>query len=194
MDLKCEDVWREISNYIDEPVEPALRQDIARHLVGCKRCSAVYDGTRNIIQIYGDERMFSLPAEFAPALRKRLSARLSPERGSSFGWVLSLAGAGMIASILLVFSLPRFASPSLRAPMSEPAIKAAYGMVAVNDEGKTFHVPGCTFLHGKSRMISLDAALREGYTPCIRCEGELLQRADFGPDDFDSAEHAAIGP
>ncbi len=193
MDLKCEDVWREISNYIDEQIEPPLRQDIARHLAGCKRCSAVYDGTRNIVQIYGDERMFSLPAEFAPALRKRLSARLSPERGSSFGLVLSLAGAGVIAAILLVFSLPRYASPLLRAPMSEPAIKAAYGMVAVNDEGKTFHVPGCTFLHGKSRMISLEEALREGYTPCIRCEGELLQRADVEPVDFDSAQQAAIG-
>jgi hypothetical protein len=193
MDLKCEDVWREISNYIDEQVEPALRQDIARHLAACKRCSAVYEGTRNIVQIYGDERMFSLPAEFAPALRRRLSARLSPERGSSFGLVLSLAGAGVIAAILLVFSLPRYSSPSLRAPMSEPAVKAAYGMVAVNEEGKTFHVPGCTFLHGKTRMIPLEEALREGYSPCVRCEGELLQRADFEPDDFDSAEQAAIG-
>jgi hypothetical protein len=193
MDLKCEDVWREISNYVDEQIGPAQRQDIARHLASCKRCSAVYAGTRNIIQIYGDERMFSLPAEFAPALRRRLSARLSPERGSSFGWVLSLAGAGLIAAMLLVFSLPRYASPSLRAPMSDPATKAAYGMVAVNDEGKTFHVPGCTFLHGKSRMIPLEEALREGYNPCIRCESEFLRSADSEPAVSDSTEQAEIG-
>jgi len=35
MDLKCEDVWREISNYIDEQVDSELRQDIARHLASC---------------------------------------------------------------------------------------------------------------------------------------------------------------
>jgi hypothetical protein len=193
MDLKCEDVWREISNYIDEQVDSELRQDIARHLASCKKCAAVYAGTRNIVLLYGDERMFSLPAEFAPALRRRLSSKLTPERGSDLGWVLSLAGAGLIAAMLLVFSLPRFAPPPLRAPMSDPAVKAASGMVAVNDEGKTFHVPGCTFLHGKSRMIPLEEALREGYNPCIRCESEFLRRADSEPVDTDPAEHAAIG-
>jgi hypothetical protein len=106
---------------------------------------------------------------------------------------LSLAGAGLIAAMLLVFSLPRFAPPPLRAPMSDPAVKAASGMVAVNDEGKTFHVPGCTFLHGKSRMIPLEEALREGYNPCIRCESEFLRRAEVEPADSDPEEHAAIG-
>ena len=192
MDLKCEDVWREISNYIDEQVDSELRQDIARHVSSCKNCTAVYDGTRNVVLLYGDERMFSLPAEFAPALRRRLSSKLTPERGSDLGWVLSLAGAGLIAAMLLVFSLPRFSPPPLRAPMSDPAVKAASGMVAVNDEGKTFHVPGCTFLHGKSRMISFEEALREGYNPCIRCESELLQRVDIEPADSKSAEHAAV--
>lgn len=191
MDLKCEEVWREISNYLEGQVDPRLAQDIERHIAGCQRCTAVYDGTRNIVQLYGDARMFSIPAEFAPDLRRRLSSQLRPERGSALGWILSLAGAGIVAAALLIFSLPRFATPALRAPMSEPTLRAAYGMVAVSDEGKTFHVPGCAFLHGKVRMIPVEDALRQGYNPCIRCEGELLRRADLEPESH--ADHADAG-
>ena len=124
MDIKCEEVWREISNYVDNEVDANLRAEMERHFAGCKHCSAVLDGTRNIVQIYGDERMFSVPAEFSPALQRRLAARLEPERSSKFSWLLSLAGAGLVAASLLIFSVPRFASPKLRAPMSEPALRA----------------------------------------------------------------------
>ncbi|MFZ0635726.1 MAG: zf-HC2 domain-containing protein [Candidatus Acidiferrales bacterium] len=191
MDIKCEEVWREISNYIDNDVDANLRAEMERHFAGCKHCSAVLDGTRNIVQIYGDERMFSVPAEFSPALQRRLAARLEPERSSKFTWLLSLAGAGLVAASLLIFSAPQFASPKLRAPMSEPALRAPSGMVAVNDEGKTFHVPGCTFLHGKYKLISVEEALREGYNPCIRCERELIERK-IGASNS-SAAQAAFG-
>jgi hypothetical protein len=179
MELKCEEVWHDISDYVDGELDVTLRQNIARHIATCRRCTAVYSGTLNIVQLYGDERMFSIPTEFVPALRRRLSARLSPERGSVYAWTLSLAGAGLVAATLLIFSLPQFAAPGLRAPMSEPALKAAYGMVAITDEGKTFHVPGCTYLHGKTRMIPVEDALRQGYNPCIRCESELLHQAEL---------------
>jgi hypothetical protein len=191
MELKCEHVWRDISDYVDGELDTELRQDIARHIATCQRCTAVYTGTVNIVQLYGDERMFSIPAQFVPALHRRLSARLSPERGSVYAWTLSLAGAGLVAATLLIFSLPQFAAPGLRAPMSEPALKAAYGMVAVTDEGKTFHVPGCTYLHGKARMIPVEDALRQGYSPCIRCESELLEQAAIEPAA--GVEHAVQG-
>ena len=191
MELKCEEVWHDISDYVDGELDDTLRQNIARHIATCKRCTAVYSGTLNIVQLYGDERMFSIPAEFVPALRKKLSVRLSPERGSVYAWTLSLAGAGLLAATLLIFSLPQFAAPGLRAPMSEPALKAAYGMVAITDEGKTFHVPGCTFLHGKTRMIPVEDALRQGYNPCIRCESELLRQAQIEPAV--GTQHAALG-
>ena len=94
MDIKCEEVWREISNYIDNDIDANLRAEMERHFAGCKHCSAVLDGTRNIVQIYGDERMFSVPAEFSPALQRRLAARLEPERSSKFTWLAVFGGRG----------------------------------------------------------------------------------------------------
>lgn len=177
MDLKCEQVWLEISNYLDGEVRASLRADIERHAAGCTRCSAVLAGTRNIVALYGDERMFDMPAEFSPSLHRRLSMQVRPERGAAFTWILSLSGAGLVAAAMLLFSLPRYAMPDMRAPMSEPALRApAANLVVVSDDGRTFHVPGCTFIHGKSKMMPVEEAMKEGYNPCIRCESELLHR------------------
>jgi Putative zinc-finger len=179
MDLKCEEVWREISNYIDGEVQANLRVDIDRHVTVCKKCAAVLAGTRNIVQIYGDERMFEIPAEFSPALHRRLSLQARPERGAAYTWILSLAGAGLAAAAMIIFSLPRYTAPTLRAPMSEPALRAPVAnLVVVSDEGKTFHVPGCTFIHGKSRMMPVEEAMKEGYNPCVRCEADLIRRLE----------------
>jgi predicted anti-sigma-YlaC factor YlaD len=72
MVVSCEEVWREVSNYLDGEVEPGLRVAIQEHLRGCKRCTAVLDGTRNVLQLYGDERMLEVPLGFSQRLHQRL--------------------------------------------------------------------------------------------------------------------------
>lgn len=177
MDLKCEQVWLLISDYVDGEVAAPVRADMDRHLITCTRCAAVLAGTKNLVQLYGDERMFSVPLDFSPALHRRLSQQARPERGAAFTWMLTLAGASLATAAMLIFSLPRFTPPTLRAPMSQPALRAPIAnLVVVSDDGKTFHVPGCTYIHGKSRMIPVEEAMKEGYNPCIRCEAELIHR------------------
>jgi hypothetical protein len=179
MDLKCEQVWLLISDYVDGEVLAPVRAEMDRHLMTCTRCTAVLAGTKNLVQLYGDERMFSVPLDFSPALHRRLSQQARPERGAAFTWAVSLAGAGLAAAAMLLFSLPRFQQPAMRAPMSQPALRAPVAnLVVVSDDGKTFHVPGCTFIHGKSRMIPVEEAMKEGYTPCIRCEAGLIHRGE----------------
>lgn len=188
MVVTCEVVWREVSNYIDGEVSGELRAAIDLHTKSCVRCASVVAGTRNIVSLYSDERMFLMPREFSPALQRRLDAKIRPQRGSAFPWILSLAGVGVLAATLVIFSLPRFAVPSLRAPMSEPAVQVPEHMVAVTPDGKTFHKPGCTYIHGPWRMISIEEAIREGYTPCIRCEQGLLHRAEVIGEHSEHAE------
>jgi hypothetical protein len=51
-------------------------------------------------------------------------------------------------------------------------------MVAVCDDGKIFHVPGCRYLHKHDdespRMMTAAEALRQGYAPCVRCLRQYL--------------------
>jgi len=60
--------------------------------------------------------------------------------------------------------------------------------VAVVDGGKTFHVPGCPFMHGKYHMVTAEEAVREGYAPCSRCMYEALRSAGYVTPDFEGEE------
>jgi predicted anti-sigma-YlaC factor YlaD len=75
MELNCKHVWRYISDYLDDSVDPELRADIERHLEHCELCSAVLDSTRNILVLTADDRTFVLPVGFS----ERLHARLNQE-------------------------------------------------------------------------------------------------------------------
>ena len=72
MVLSCHEVWKEISNYIEGDVDPALRAELEAHFAQCRHCTAVLDGTHNVIVLMGDERAFSLPVGFSERLATRL--------------------------------------------------------------------------------------------------------------------------
>ena len=74
--IPCEHVWREISNYLDGEVTPELRERMEQHFHGCRRCLAVLNGTRNIVALVGDEQTFTLPAGFGERLYSRLQQHL----------------------------------------------------------------------------------------------------------------------
>ena len=73
IEISCVDVWREISNYVDGDLDPALRERIAAHLKSCMHCSAVVDGTRNVVRLVGDGKGFDLPQGFSQRLKQRLA-------------------------------------------------------------------------------------------------------------------------
>jgi hypothetical protein len=77
MEMNCKHVWEYISEYIDGSVEPALREEIERHLEHCQICSAILDSTRNILILTGDERTFELPVGFSERLHERLARELN---------------------------------------------------------------------------------------------------------------------
>ncbi|HYN15761.1 MAG TPA: zf-HC2 domain-containing protein [Terriglobales bacterium] len=73
MEISCSEVIRELSQYIDHDLEDGLRREIEEHLTQCRHCTAIYDGTRNVIRLIGDERTFELPAGFSQRLRDKLA-------------------------------------------------------------------------------------------------------------------------
>lgn len=75
MEISCLDVIRELSSYVDNDMDPALRAQITEHLPSCSHCTAVYDGLRNTVTLMGDGRAFELPAGFSQRLRQRLTGK-----------------------------------------------------------------------------------------------------------------------
>ena len=66
--VSCKTIVAHLSDYVDGDAAPEMRQKIERHLRGCRRCSAVYDSTRKMLVITGDERVFEVPGGFSQRL------------------------------------------------------------------------------------------------------------------------------
>jgi hypothetical protein len=178
MVVQCEEVWREISNYLEGEVDPSLRIAIDEHIHGCQRCTAVLDGTRNVIQLYGDERMVEVPLGFDHRLRRRLEDNLPGSNRRSFlGWMVAATAALLVVG---GFEVARSSVFSVAEPRSEHAQNGKGVppdlMVVIYPEGKLFHLPTCSFIHDKSHLQTVAAheALRQGFAPCARCMKKYL--------------------
>jgi anti-sigma factor RsiW len=72
IEISCVEVWREISNYVDEEISPEMRGRMEAHFKVCAHCTAVLDGTRNIVGLVGDGRVFKMPDGFSKRLHKKI--------------------------------------------------------------------------------------------------------------------------
>ena len=80
IEIDCEEVWRQISNYVDDEVDPGLRAIMASHFKDCAHCSAILDGTRNVVKLVGDGRAFEIPASASRRFYKKLNDHLAASR------------------------------------------------------------------------------------------------------------------
>src|ERR1700730_3487653 len=72
IEISCVEVWREISKSLDEEISPELRERMEAHFKSCAHCTAVLDGTRNVVGLVGDGRVFQMPDGFSKRLYKKL--------------------------------------------------------------------------------------------------------------------------
>lgn len=79
--VSCKTIIANLSDYLDGNATPEMRQKIEKHLRGCHRCTAVYDSTRKMLVITGDERAFEVPVGYSDRLHGFLDKAIS--KGSS---------------------------------------------------------------------------------------------------------------
>lgn len=78
--IDCQELRRELSNYLDGDVDRGLRAALDAHLARCSCCSVLVDTTRKAIRILADDRLFTLPLGFNERLRAFLQAHLEPKK------------------------------------------------------------------------------------------------------------------
>ena len=199
MVVRCEDVWREISNYIEGDLDAELRVAMDVHIHGCERCTAVLAGMKNIVALYGDERMVEVPLGFGQRLHQRLEETMPRPRGSALGWMVAFAFAAMLILSFEVGNSPNFHPQSVRSQHADPGEHIPRNLVVVvENSGKLFHVAGCPFIktEGGVRSVTAEEALKEGYTPCVRCLRKYLDTAqqDHDSDQDESTPIQALLP
>lgn len=77
IEIDCEEVWRHISDYLDNEVDAGLRAVIAAHFKNCAHCSAVMDGTRNVVKLVGDGKSFDVPLGASDRFYRKLNVHLA---------------------------------------------------------------------------------------------------------------------
>jgi hypothetical protein len=177
VDLKCEQMWREISNYLDNDLDPSLQVAMSEHFGKCRQCQSVLDGMRNVVSLYRNESIFVPSGGFDRRLHGWLTDRVEGPRGSWWGWAAATGFVAASAGWILIATINGHAQPRLRAQMSQPAVQITQQLVAVVETGKVFHNPHCSVIHGRFHLVTPEEAVREGYTPCARCLGIDLQTA-----------------
>jgi anti-sigma factor RsiW len=50
--VTCKDFLREISDYLDEGVDPVTRAELQQHIDECPNCWVVFDTTKKTIQVF----------------------------------------------------------------------------------------------------------------------------------------------
>jgi uncharacterized C2H2 Zn-finger protein len=200
--VNCEQVWREISNYVDGDVDAGLRLEMEEHFKKCPRCASVLAGTQNVVKLYGDDRMLEVPAGFSLRLEKRIERSLAPNFGQRRQWWSSWSVWLIPAAALLLIAVGVKVTNSvsfrtfLRSRHAEPANNIPPDLqVVVSDGEKLFHAPGCKFIKdpNSEHMMTAREAMREGYIPCTRCLRQYLKTgliAPHGPDTDDMDANA----
>jgi hypothetical protein len=178
--VTCEHVWREISNYLEGDVDVSLRATMDEHFKTCARCASVLAGTRNVVDLYGDQRMMEVPVGFGRRLEKRLAQRARNRWLTLEAWLVPVAALALIAGGLWwarSWQNDRVARSQMQRNRELAAKNIPPDMtVLVTADSKLFHVAGCSFIHGKEvKSLTAKEALDKGYVPCTRCLRKYLE-------------------
>ena len=77
--LTCKDFLSELSDYLDENVEPQIRAQLEAHITECPNCWVVADTTKKTIRIYKGMDPYPIPSEVESRLMKALERKIAAQ-------------------------------------------------------------------------------------------------------------------
>jgi CheY-like chemotaxis protein len=86
--MSCEDIWREVPNYIGGKLSVGLRAAIEEHFKYCKRCIAALGGTGNVLRVGGDAATFGLRAGHSNRSDQRRNLKQEQARRLTNQWTV----------------------------------------------------------------------------------------------------------
>ncbi len=78
--LTCKQFLEELSDYLDENVDPEVRAGLEKHIAECPNCYVICDTTKKTIKIYKGMDPHPIPEEvesrLLSALEKKMAAKM----------------------------------------------------------------------------------------------------------------------
>ena len=79
-DMTCQEVQRELSNYLDRELPAEVCAGMQDHFRTCGRCAALLQDMRDIVLALGDERLVDVPPGYSTRLYRKLKVQLGGPR------------------------------------------------------------------------------------------------------------------
>lgn len=86
--MTCQEVQRELSNYLDRELPVEVRGEMQDHFRTCERCATLLQDMRDVVLALGDERLVDVPPGYDARLYRKLKAQLGGP-GSNVGCSVS---------------------------------------------------------------------------------------------------------
>jgi anti-sigma factor RsiW len=73
--MPCEKWIRELSDYLDDDLDPQLKRDLEEHVGRCPNCRVIVDTTRLTIRIYRGCEPYPIPSSLHDRLLQAIQRR-----------------------------------------------------------------------------------------------------------------------
>lgn len=70
--MNCDDLLQQLNAYIDGEIDPAVCENLQKHLADCNPCRIVVDNIRQTISIYKDDQQIDVPLQYKKCLHNAL--------------------------------------------------------------------------------------------------------------------------
>jgi hypothetical protein len=78
--LTCKEFLEELSDYLDENVDAAVKARLEQHIALCPNCWVVCDTTKRTIKIYKGMEPYTMPADVESRLLAALEKKMAAKR------------------------------------------------------------------------------------------------------------------
>jgi len=78
--LACKDFLNELTDYLDECIDPEVRAKLERHMAECPNCWVIADTTKKTIQIYKGMDPYPIPLDVETRLMQALEKKMAEKQ------------------------------------------------------------------------------------------------------------------
>ena len=78
--LTCKDFLNELSEYLDESLDPEIRARLHQHVTECPNCWVILDTTQKTIKVYKGMEAQSIPSDIHSRLMNALQKKMAAAR------------------------------------------------------------------------------------------------------------------
>ena len=81
--LTCKDFLNELSEYLDDTVDPEIRARLHQHVTECPNCWVILDTTQKTIKVYKGMEPQNIPTDLHSRLMSALQKKMAAARQGS---------------------------------------------------------------------------------------------------------------